>query len=376
MKYFLIAGEASGDLHGSNLMKGLKSVDNDAEFQFWGGDLMQKVGGEPKRHYKDTAFMGLLTVIFNLGKIFKNLAACKQDILSFQPDVIILIDYPGFNLRIAQFAKKQKIKVFYYISPKIWAWKESRIKKIKRFVDRMFVIFPFEKDFYKKHDYPVEFAGNPLVDAIENRENKNETKTTFLTRNNLPDKPIIAILPGSRKQEINYILPLMLHLKRDYPEYQFIVAAAPAIEPGFYDAIIDENNVSKLYNQTYEILQQADAALVTSGTATLETALLNIPQIVCYKFRGGGIIFTIGKLFLRVPYISLVNLIMNHEIVKELIQQYLNEKTIKEELDKLLYNNEYRAKMLDAYAELRKKIGPAGASERFATLMYNELNEK
>lgn len=373
MKYFLIAGEASGDLHGSNLMKGLKEVDAEAEFCFWGGDLMQNVGGTLKKHYKDTAFMGLLTVILNLKTILRNIALCKKDILEFDPDVIILIDYPGFNLRIAKFAKENKLKVYYYISPKIWAWKESRIKKIKAFVDRMFVIFPFEKNFYKKHDYPVEFAGNPLVDAIEERNNKEETYEAFIQRNNLPDKPIIAVLPGSRKQEINYILPLLLNIKTHYPDYQFLIAAAPAIDSSFYDEIIQSENFVKLYNQTYEILQHAEAALVTSGTATLETALLNIPQIVCYKFRGGGIIYNIGKRFLKVPYISLVNLIMEREIVKELIQQYLNEQTIKKELDDILFNKSYRIEMLNNYDELKSKIGKPGASVRFANLMFNGL---
>jgi lipid-A-disaccharide synthase len=373
MKYFLIAGEASGDLHGSNLMKGLIEVDNEAEFRFWGGDLMEKVGGELQMHYKDTAFMGLLTVILNLKTIFSNLAKCKQDILDFSPDVIILIDYPGFNLRIAQFAKQNNIKVFYYISPKIWAWKESRIKKIKAFVDKMYVIFPFEKDFYKKHKYPVEFAGNPLVDAIDKRENKEESFETFIKRNNLPSKPIIAILPGSRKQEISYILPLMLNIKKHYPKHQFVIAAASAIDQEFYDSIINIEDVSKLYNETYEILQQSEAALVTSGTATLETALLNIPQIVCYKFRGGGAFYNFAKLFLKVPYISLVNLIMNHEIVKELVQQYFTEKNVKNELDQILFNTDYRNKMYADYEELRSKVGSPEASKRFASLMYNHL---
>ena len=376
MKYYLIAGEASGDLHGANLMKGLKETDAQADFRYYGGNLMSIQGGVLVKHFKEMAFMGFLTVLLNIRTILKNIKKCKKDIIAYNPDVIILIDYPGFNLEIAKFAKKNKIKVFYYISPKIWAWKESRIKSIKKNVDKMFVIFPFEKDFYKKHDYKVDFAGNPLVDAIEERENKDESFQQFITRNNLPNKPIIALLAGSRKQEIKNILPVMLEITNDYPEYQFVIAAAPSIDYVFYDNLIRDKKISLLYDQTYEILQQSKAALVASGTATLETALLNIPQIVCYKFFGGGLFYNFIKRFLKVPYVSLVNLIMDSYIVKEIIQQHLNYNSLKAELNNILHNTDYRNEMLEKYNMLNTKLGGPGASKRFASLMYNELTKK
>ncbi|MCK4663639.1 MAG: lipid-A-disaccharide synthase [Bacteroidales bacterium] len=374
MKYYLISGEASGDLHGSNLMKGIKKADSNADFRYWGGDLMENQGGTLVKHYKYHAFMGFITVLLNIKTVLNNLNQCKKDIIHYQPDVVILIDYPGFNLRIAKFVKENGIRVFYYISPKIWAWKQSRIKIIKQYVDKMFVIFPFEKDFYKKFSYPVNFCGNPLLDAIENRENKNELFADFIKRNNLPDKPVIALVPGSRKQEIKNILPVMLSVISNYLDYQFIITGTPSIEKGFYRKIIDKHNVKLIYNETYQIIQQSYVALVTSGTAALETALLNIPQVVCYKFPGGKLGYKLGTKLLKVKYISLVNLIMDKATVKELIQHYLSTVNLKNEIDKILKDKDYKNQMLNDYKDLMSILGGAGASERTAKLMLSYLN--
>ncbi|MFP4025271.1 MAG: lipid-A-disaccharide synthase [Thiohalospira sp.] len=371
MKYYLIAGEASGDLHGSNLMKGLKKVDPDYEFRFWGGDLMQEQGGKLVKHYKETAIMGFLEVILNLPKIKKFFKTCKKDILDFHPDVLILIDYPGFNLRIAEFAKKQGLKVYYYISPKVWAWKESRIKKIKAFVDRMFVIFPFEVDYFKNHNYDVDYTGNPLLDAVQEKIDEMGSFDEFINQNGLENKPVIAILAGSRKQEIDRNLGVMLKIISEYKNYQFVIAAAPSIEPDYYNTFVKGNNVKVVFNQTYDVLKYAHAALVTSGTATLETALFGVPQVVCY--RAGNISYFIAKQFVKIKFISLVNLIMDTEIVKELIQFEMNPQTLKFELNKILFDNDYRQKMLDNYELLRKKLGGTGASERVAQLLYDYL---
>ncbi|RUT78592.1 lipid-A-disaccharide synthase [Ancylomarina longa] len=373
MNYYIIAGEASGDLHASNLMKALKVEDTDAHFRFWGGDLMQAQGGELVKHYRETAFMGFVTVLKNLGKIRANFKLCEKDLLSYQPDVLILVDYPGFNLRMAKFARKHGIRVHYYISPKIWAWKEGRVKQIKVNVDRMFTIFPFETEFYKKHNYPVSFGGNPLLDAIENRPNKEESFADFTAKNQLSDLPIIALLAGSRKQEIERILPVMLDTISSFPDHQFVVAAAPSIDKAFYANIVGDRKVAFVYGQTYDLLQQSKAALVTSGTATLETALLRIPQVVCYLTGGGKLLYAIGKRLLHVKYISLVNLVMDQLIVKELIQQYCNPKDISEELTLILDNMEYRNKMLHNYQLLHEKLGGAGASARFAKMIYEDL---
>lgn len=375
MRYYIIAGEASGDLHGSNLIKSLKLKDKNADIRFWGGDLMKAQGGTLVKHYKDLAFMGFLTVLLHLKTILNNIKFCKNDIKEFNPDVIILIDYPGFNLRIAEFAHNEGFKVYYYISPKIWAWKQSRIKKIKKFIDKMYVIFPFEKEFYNKFNYEVDFQGNPLVDALENREGKNETFFEFITKNNLEDKPIISLLAGSRKQEIKMILPVMLKIVDYYKDYQFVIAAAPAIEEDFYQQFINDKNVKVIFNQTYQIVQQSVAALVASGTATLETALLSIPQVVCYKFKGGKYAYLLGKKFLKVKYVSLVNLIMNDEVIKELIQHNLNIKNLKIELDNILFDKKYRQKMLDNYKTLKNKMGKSGVSDRVADLITNSLHE-
>ncbi|MCK5823440.1 MAG: lipid-A-disaccharide synthase [Bacteroidales bacterium] len=375
MKYYIIAGEASGDLHGSNLIKSLKLKDENAEIRFWGGDLMKAQGGTLIKHYHELAFMGFLTVLLNLKTIFKNIKFCKNDIKEFNPDVIILIDYPGFNLRIAEFAHNSGFKVYYYISPKIWAWKQSRIKKIKKFIDKMYVIFPFEKEFYNKFNYNVDFQGNPLVDALENREGKNETFSEFISKNNLEDKPIISLLAGSRKQEIQMILPVMLKIVDYYKDYQFVIAAAPSIEEEFYQQFINDKNVKIIFGQTYQIVQQSVAALVTSGTATLETALLSTPQVVCYKFKGGKYAYLLAKKFLKVKYVSLANLIMNNEIIKELIQHNLNIKNLKIELDNILFDKTYRQKMLDNYKTLKNKMGKSGASDRVAGLIVSSLKE-
>lgn len=373
MKYYLIAGEASGDLHGSNLMKGLKNIDPEAEFRFWGGGLMQQQGGYLVKHYKETAIMGFLEVVLNLRKINNFLKICKKDILKYAPDVLILIDYPGFNLRIAEFAQAKGIKVYYYISPKIWAWKESRIKKIKAFVDRMFVIFPFEVEYFKKHNYPVDYAGNPLLDAVQEKINEPGSFDEFITNNGLENKPIVAILAGSRKQEIDRNLGVMLEIIQNYKNYQFIIAAAPSIEPDYYQKFVRNNKVKVVFNQTYDVLKHADAALVTSGTATLETALFNVPQVVCY--RAGNVSYFIAKQFVKTQYISLVNLVMNAEVVKELIQFEMNAEKLTTELNKLLYDNDYRQEMLNNYEKLREKLGGNGASERVANLLYTYLQK-
>jgi lipid-A-disaccharide synthase len=367
MNYYIIAGEASGDLHASNLMKELKILDVNAQFRCWGGDLMKEQGAHLVKHYHELAFMGFTEVLMNLRTILKNIDFCKKDILEHKPDVLILVDYPGFNLRIAEFAKAAGIKVFYYISPQIWAWKQSRIHKIKRVVDKMFVILPFEKKFYNDFDVNVDFVGHPLLDAIANYSNQPNT----LSINT--DKPIIALLPGSRKQEIALMLPLMLSMQKYYGNYQFVIAGAPSQTPEFYQTFIAGSEVKIVYNQTYQLLQKAHAALVTSGTATLETALFRVAEVVCYK--GGAISFAIAKQLVKVKFISLVNLIMDREIVKELIQNELNEANLKLELDKLL-NPENRNIILSNYVELIEKLGGAGASKKAAGLMINYLNSK
>ncbi|ANW95466.1 lipid-A-disaccharide synthase [Wenyingzhuangia fucanilytica] len=362
MKYYLIAGEASGDLHASNLMKALLKKDPQADFRFWGGDLMQSVGGTLVKHYKDLAFMGFLEVLKNIRSIFKNIDTCKKDLLDYHPDVLILIDYPGFNLRIAEFAKKNGIKVHYYISPKIWAWKENRIHKIKRDVDQMHVIFPFEIDFYeKKHNFPVNYVGNPLLDAIDAREPISEED--FRKEHQLNDKPIIALLPGSRTQEITKILTIMLSVVDVYKDYQFVIAGAPSKSANFYKPFIGDSNVKLINNKTYDLLSVATAALVTSGTATLETALFKVPEVVCYKTS--WLTYQVGMLLVKMEFFSLVNLVMDREVVKELLQDELNKENLIIELDKIL-SGEGRAKMLADYQELHEKLGGVGASEKLA----------
>ena len=365
MKYYIIAGEASGDLHGSNLMKALYKEDANAEIRFWGGDLMQNVGGTLVKHYRELSFMGFIEVVFNLKTILNNIKICKKDILQFQPDVIIFIDYPGFNMRIAKWAKPLGIKTHYYISPQIWAWKESRIKDIKRDVDKMFVILPFEKEFYeKKHHFPVEFVGHPLIDAIQNRTTVDEA--AFRKEHNLDEKPIIALLPGSRKQEITKLLSVMLSVVDDFPNYQFVIAGAPSQEFSFYQPFLSNKNVHFISNKTYDLLSVSYAALVTSGTATLETALFKVPEVVCYK--GSWASYQIAKRIVTLKYISLVNLIMDKEVVTELIQDACTSKNIKTELLKIL-ELDYRKQVLDNYNELEQQLGGAGASEKTAKLI-------
>ena len=365
MKYYIIAGEASGDLHGSNLMKALFKAEPEADVRFWGGDLMQKVGGTLVKHYKDLAFMGFAEVLANLKTILNNIDLCKKDIKKFNPDVIIFIDYPGFNMRIAQWAKKQGFDTHYYISPQIWAWKEGRIKAIKRDVNKMYVILPFEKDFYeKKHHFPVHYVGHPLLDAIA--EFKNSVTIDFREKYKLDERPIIALLPGSRTQEITRLLNEMLQIVNDYPQFQFVIAGAPSLTETYYQTFIKQENVKLIINDTYNLLNNAYAAIVTSGTATLETALFQVPQIVVYK--GNEMSYQIAKRIIKLKYISLVNLIMDEPIVTELIQKECNTFTIKQEFEKVI-NNEFRGKMLVKYRELSEKLGGGGASERVVNII-------
>jgi lipid-A-disaccharide synthase len=374
MKYYLIAGEASGDLHASNLMRGIQEKDPQADFRYFGGDLMQSVDGTLVQHYKDLAFMGFIPVLKNLGTIFRKMDFCQKDIQDYHPDVVILIDYPGFNLKIAKHVKtKLNIPVFYYISPKIWAWKTYRIRSIRKYVDRMLCILPFEIDFYKKHNYKIDYVGNPTVDAIANRECADETFGEFIEQFGLPDKPIIALLAGSRKQEIKDNLPTMLEASSVYSDYQLVIAGAPGIDWDHYKQYTEGKSVSVVQNQTYRLLKQASAALVTSGTATLETGLLRVPQAVCYKVPVKHISSFVFKHFFSCPYISLVNLIANKTVVQELFGVDFSEEKIKNELNKLLNDSVYRQNMLDRYDEMITVLGKPGASSQAAEVIVNAL---
>lgn len=365
MKYYIIAGEASGDLHGSNLMKALYKIDSQADIRFWGGDLMSAVGGVCVKHFKDLAFMGFAEVLLNIKTILKNISFCKKDILAFQPDKIIYIDYPGFNLRIAKWAKKHEFENHYYIAPQIWAWKENRIKQIKKSIDKLYVILPFEKPYFEeKHHFKVSYVGHPLLDAIKNRPSKS--RVDFLTEHGLDNRPIIALLPGSRKQEVRKMLKIMLSVLPDFIDYQFVIGGAPALSKSFYDEFTKHYSVKLIQNKTYDLLENSYAALVTSGTATLETALFKIPEIVCYK--GNNISYQIAKRVIKLKYISLVNLIMDEEVVKELIQDELNHKNLKKELQNIL-KNENREKLLNKYNQLISVLGQEGASH----LVANEI---
>jgi lipid-A-disaccharide synthase len=370
MKYYIIAGEASGDLHGANLIKAIREKDPQAIFRCWGGDLMQAQGAEVVKHYRDLAFMGFIEVVKNLPTITKNIKFCKSDILQFAPDVVIFIDYPGFNLRIASFAKQHKLKTVYYISPQIWAWKQSRVHQIKRDIDKMLVILPFEQEFYERFDCKVDFVGHPLLDAIHNL---NKTEDSWRQKNNLSDKPIIALLPGSRKQEINSMLPIMLSVANDFKDYQFVVAVAPGQELNFYQPFTEKYPVKLVQGATYALLQNAHAALVTSGTATLETALFNVPEVVCYK--GSKISYEIAKRIIKVKYISLVNLIMDKMVVKELIQDELNTKNITAQLNEILEAST-RTQLLADYQLLKEKLGGPGASQRAADKIVSFTAER
>lgn len=366
MKYYIIAGEASGDLHGSNLIKAIKVKDPEAHVRCWGGDLMKEAGGTLVKHYKQMAFMGFLEVLMNLNTIFKNIAFCKTDIKNFAPDIIVFIDYSGFNLRIAKWAKENGYKTNYYISPQIWASREGRIEKIKRDIDAMHVILPFEKEFYEgKHQYPVNFVGHPLIDAISMRAEIDES--TFRKSFRLDErKPIIALLPGSRKQEVQKMLSIMLSITEDFPDYEFVIAGAPSLETEFYQPFLEGQNVKMVKNKTYDLLSFATAALVTSGTATLETALFGVPQVVCYK--ANWVSYQIAKRIITLEYISLVNLIMKKEVVKELIQNDLNTERLKKELTAILTGKK-REEILSEYTELRQKLGGVGASKKAAALI-------
>lgn len=366
MKYYLVAGEASGDLHGANLLKALKSFDSQYDFRYFGGEKMQAQGGVLVKHYADMAFMGFTEVVMNLRTIFKNMAACKTDILAYQPDALILIDFPGFNLKIAEFAKKNNIKVYYYISPKVWAWNQKRVLKIKKIVDHMFCILPFEVDFYKQWGMDVEYVGNPLLDAKAQFSPNHE----FRLQNQLSEKPIIALLPGSRKQEIERLLPEMLSVISAFENYEFVVAGAPNFTQAYYDSFITGASIKVIYGQTYDLLHVAHAAVVASGTATLETALFRVPQVVVYK--GGVISIAIARLLIKIRFISLVNLIMDSEIVTELIQNDCNANRITNTLAPLLEGEE-RVKMMVDYSELSKRMGQPGASERVALSILKSM---
>jgi lipid-A-disaccharide synthase len=371
MRYFIIAGEQSGDLHGSNLVKGLLNEDSNAEIFCWGGDLMESAGATLLVHYRKLAFMGFVAVLKNLGAISKNLSFCKQHIAEYKPDVVIFVDYPGFNLRIAKFAKNAGFKTFYYISPKLWAWNEGRVKKIKKYVDRMFIIFPFEVEFYKKHGLEVKYHGNPLVDETEKRINSFPDKDEICKNLGIEGKPLIALLAGSRRHEIELILPEMCKVVHHFPENQFVLAGVKNIPDELYYNIIGDEPVKLFKEKTYEILYAAHAALVTSGTATLEAALMGTPQVVCYK--GDFFSMLIAWMVIKVKYISLVNLIMGYEVIKELVQYDLKEKAIISELKNILPGGVKRKKILSDYEVLKDKLGPAGASGRIASERVAEL---
>ncbi|MDX9811375.1 MAG: lipid-A-disaccharide synthase [Bacteroidales bacterium] len=374
MRYFIIAGEQSGDLHGSNLIRGIKTSDPDAVIDCWGGDLMEEAGGRLLMHYRYTAFMGFLSVIKNLGKIAANIKKCRRDILDSSPDVVILIDYPGFNLRIAEFASGRGIRVFYYISPKLWAWKENRIKKVKKYVNRMFIIFPFEVPFYAKHGISVEYLGNPLVDELEKKLSSIAPLNETMASMDLDERPVIALLCGSRKHEVEKILPVMISVTDHFPGYQFVIAAVKNLPEALYRSLIANKPVRIVTDRTYELLSISSAALVTSGTATLETALMEIPQVVCYK--ADWISMFIAWLVIKVRFISLVNLVLQREAVRELVQHNLTTANLVKELKKILPGSEARETLMNSYRELKEILGPAGASSRVAAEMARELREK
>ncbi|MFZ6052429.1 lipid-A-disaccharide synthase [Halocola ammonii] len=372
MKFYVIAGEASGDLHGANLIRELKKQQPDSEFRAWGGDMMEEQGAQLVKHYRDLAFMGFSEVLLNLKTILGNIKFCKADIEEWNPDAVIMIDYPGFNLRIAEHVKSLEIPVLYYISPQVWAWKKSRVHKIKKVVDKMYVILPFEQAFYEEYDYKVEFVGHPLLDVIEWKEPSEEASLNFCRENSLNEKPIIALLPGSRKQEIKRMLPIMLNVNKHFPEYQFVIAGAPSQDAEFYHTwSAKHSDVHLLFGKTYDLFKYAKAGLVTSGTATLEAALFGLPEVVCYK--GSPVSYAIARMLVKIKFISLVNLIMDREVVKELIQSDLTVKKIRKELN-LLLNDESRKSQIEAdYAALREKLGGSGASEKTASLMLKTL---
>jgi len=369
MKYYLIAGEASGDLHGSNLLREIASIDSEASFRGFGGDKMATQGMDIIIHYKKIAFMGFKEVILNLFTFMKAFRVVKQDILKFKPDVLILIDYPGFNLRMAKFAKQHGLKVIYYISPQLWAWKEGRINAIRQYVDKMICILPFEKDYYAKWNYKVDYVGHPLMETIE----IHKPAPDFIRKNSLNEKPIIAILPGSRKQEIQKILPVLVSVQKEFPAYQFVVAATSNFSSGFYKTSAGTEDIKLVFDETYDLLSHAQAGLITSGTATLETALFGIPLIVCYSTT--SFTYYISKSFIKINYISLVNLILDKPAIKELIQHELTAENITKELRKILEDDRYRDEMLKNLANLKALLGEEKASSKAAEIIYRFISQ-
>ncbi|MCB8999581.1 MAG: lipid-A-disaccharide synthase [Bacteroidales bacterium] len=363
MRYYLIAGEASGDLHGSNLMKGILHSDPQAEFRFYGGDRMQSVGGTLVKHFREMAFMGFFDVLANIRTITRNLRLCREDIVEFKPDALILIDYAGFNLRVAGFAHKKGIKTFFYIAPKVWAWKKKRIEKLRKYVLKLFVIFPFEVEYFHKNGMEVEYYGNPLMDSMAEFHRNKKSDKNFRKENNLSEKPIVALLSGSRRHEISRCLPEMAEAAKDFPKYQFVVAGAPSIMKEDYEKILYGSDIAIVYNKTYDLLDHATAAVVTSGTATLETALFRVPQVVIFKT--GSLTYRLGKLFVRIRFFSLVNLIVDRELVKEFLQFNLA-RDIRNELIQILKNNGRRQEIMNGYDEIIGLLGGEGTSERIA----------
>ena len=374
MRYYIIAGEASGDLHGSNLMKELKVADKEADFRFFGGDKMQAVGGELIKHYREMAFMGFVNVILNIRTIKRNMEFCKKDLLSYKTDVLILIDYPGFNLRIAEFAKQHNIKVYYYISPKLWAWKEYRVKKVRAFVDEMFTIFPFETAFYKKHGIDVNYVGNPLFDSITEFEKTAKSAAEFKAKNNLDERPIIALLAGSRVQEIKGTLPVMKKAVEGRNDYQVLLAGVSSVDKDLYAGILQGSKIKVLYDSTYDLLNNAHTALVASGTAALETALFQVPQTVLYKIEGGILLHYIMVAVLKIDWVSLPNIILGKMAVKELLQKDMTVKKVSEELNRLLGDENYRNRILSDYREMQTLMGEPGCSKRAAEKMVELLS--
>lgn len=372
MRYYVLAGEASGDLHASNLIKEISLLDGDAKFRGFGGDLMEKAGMTVLKHYRDLAFMGIVPVILNIRTIKKNFRLCEEDMLAFKPDVLILVDYPGFNLRMAKFAKAHGIRTFYYISPKIWAWKEERVHKVKAYVDDLFAILPFEADFYRKYNYPVNYVGNPLLDAILERKTAPDFPK-FRNENKLTEKPILAVLPGSRKGEISVLLPIMIEAAAQFPEYQCVIAGAPNMGGEFYQPFMKGKQVPIIWGKTYEILIHSRAAIVASGTATLETAILNVPQVVVYRLTPSWLFNFLKFFFLRTKFVSLVNIILEKEAVKELIQWNFTLKNVVQELKNILNDPENVKRMLADYHVMMVKLGEPGASKRAAEMMVKKL---
>lgn len=377
MKYYIVAGEASGDVHGANLIKAIKEKDSKAQIRAWGGDLMKAQGADLVKHYRDTAYMGIFEVLVNLNKIFANIKFCKQDITDFNPDAVILIDYPGFNFKIADYTHKQGFKTLYYIAPKIWAWKTGRIKRVIRSIDRVFSILPFEKEFYAKYGYTkLDYVGNPILDNIDIfKSKKQESSEEFFTKNGLEKKETVAILCGSRVQEIKNLLPTILKTVKKYKEFQFVVAGLSSVKRSLYEQILEGHGIKIIYDQTYELLSHSKSGIIASGTASLETALFDVPHVVVYKMAGGRLLHRIGQIFIKVKYASLVNLINDKESVKELLQNDFTQARLEQELDLLFYNQSYRQNIYQEYQKLNSRMGEVGASSRAADLMLKEIQK-